>query len=438
MAPVFLATLAFSPSALAAQEVPASVRMAFESGDYAEALPELQAAEARCASADPSRRSCLQLITFLAAARGDTDDPDEQEAAIAWLEAAAEAIDDPDGQLVLAMLGLGNILQERLALPAAAQALRKGLALVENAPDRFEPYVRDELLTEGYTLLLANLTLRGLAREAEPIVRDMLAFQQANAPDDVEEMAALHVTLGTNLTLQGRFEEARTSLETAMGLLGRIENVWVPTAVIARIGLARCLLEAGELEPAEALLREAIGMQEDRFGPDRPSSEALLLLAKTLDRTGRPGEAAEYHDRALAAIEGPDRHRFSLEVVSLRSPPSEFYLASAINLAGTGREALAEERFLTAIAAARSTLFEAPISQIRTRAFFADFLMDDPARRAAARTMYRAARRALLGELDSYGTFDRAAQQWVRLYRGVFTGEVRAAWELSSSSKELD
>ena len=133
----------------------------------------------------------------------------------------------------------------------------------------------------------------GVGPEAET-TKAYEAARASSPPPAGIEAAKLHELMGDLWTLQGRYGEARASYDTAAAL----------GAPVAR-KLADLEQRLGDYEAAERLYAEALDAASDRSG------RAQLLADRSMNahRRGRPKEATELSERALAEAEaaGDDR-----------------------------------------------------------------------------------------------------------------------------------
>jgi non-specific serine/threonine protein kinase/serine/threonine-protein kinase len=120
--------------------------------------------------------------------------------------------------------------------------------------------------------------------------------------DQPRVRARLLDTLGGIDTELGLYDEARPLLEGALALRERLRGGDLEVAAtLVRLGRLARLSGRGD---AEALLRRALAIREDRLGPDHPEVADLLgELGTTLAARGRFDEGEALLERALAIDE---------------------------------------------------------------------------------------------------------------------------------------
>lgn len=110
-------------------------------------------------------------------------------------------------------------------------------------------------------------------------------------------MAGSYYEFGTTAERWDRAQQFFAAKEyvTAVGILTGIVDE-VPEQVAPRLLLARAYYHSAQLEKAEAELRTVLER-------DPVEQYATLMLGRTLERQGRPGDAARYL-RLAAAFDG--------------------------------------------------------------------------------------------------------------------------------------
>jgi tetratricopeptide (TPR) repeat protein len=187
---------------------------------------------------------------------------------------------------------------------------------------------------------------------------------------------------------------------------------------------AAMLGEAGRMEEADALLRQAVSLAPGADRRDSSVPAAHYNLASTLARRGAHAEAVGHFRTALAwheAREAPDS--LSLSTISL-------YMA--VSLAATGEAVAAETSFRRA-AALRTTLFPslAHVARVDANWRLAAYLMTSGRGLDEARTRFAAAERGLLERIALHTDFGPAVQRELRSYRPLFAGRIATSWQLA-------
>lgn len=157
--------------------------------------------------------------------------------------------------------------------------------------------------------------------EAEPLLRKIVATQEASyGPDDFRLAPALF-NLASLLHATSRFAEAESLFRRTLRLQ---EEKHGPSHTITAFGLnslASLLKDTSRFAEAEILLRRALAINEGSLGPHHPRvAAALNNLSQLLSETGRPAEAEPLLRRALAVQEtalGPNHTDVAAAAVNL-------------------------------------------------------------------------------------------------------------------------
>ena len=193
---------------------------------------------------------------------------------------------------------LGNLRLAERSWPAAEEAFRHALAVLQQGPG-------GAALDE--TAILNNLGValhfQGRHREAEAVHRQALAIRErAQGPDHFSVAQSL-VNLALIAIARGDTAAASPLVERALAIRERTyghEHPMVAEALALRAGVA-----AGQGRPAEELdaWREALRIREATLGVAHPESAATALrLAQLLARLDRLGEAERLAGSALTRL----------------------------------------------------------------------------------------------------------------------------------------
>jgi len=187
---------------------------------------------------------------------------------------------DPEQARRLFFEGVARFESGRL--DEARQAFEAALA---HAPGR--PSV---LLNLGVTLLRLGRPRDALAPLGQAASAD------AGQPDAWAHLGLAHESLG-------RWSEAAAAFERAVALAPSLSNLW--------LALGRCRLREGAAGAADAALRAF----ERACEADPRSADAWSARGGLLREAGRPGDAAECFENALALGADADLHRYYLASV---------------------------------------------------------------------------------------------------------------------------
>jgi tetratricopeptide (TPR) repeat protein/predicted Ser/Thr protein kinase len=181
----------------------------------------------------------------------------------------------------------------------AHDALTRSIALLERG-----------LGAESYNLAYAlkglgdTLARGGKPGEAVTHYERALAIWQANARGaHSREVGVLRMALATALGMVGRYDRARSELETALGELRAAYGDSDLSVIGCLNNLANLLAATGDLAAARAYQEQVVTAYE-RTAPDHPDlATGLLNLAETLRELGRYAEAAPLYRRSIEVAE---------------------------------------------------------------------------------------------------------------------------------------
>jgi tetratricopeptide (TPR) repeat protein len=232
-----------------------------------------------------------------------------------WLGHLALARGDPasaetefDAALALQDHGSPDPLRRANILAALGE-----VHLRREQPDRARAFVDDALQAARSALPaesqgLANVLHRAGRvlleaegpRAAEPLLRDAVAMLDRAWPVDRLEKTLPLSSLGHCLFQLGRRNEAAPLLQRALELALRYYGTH-PVTVGIQVQNAGLLVAVGEMERAEALLRDALHAGRATLrGPDARLARAEAQLGLVLGLRGRFADAAVAFERALA------------------------------------------------------------------------------------------------------------------------------------------
>lgn len=205
--------------------------------------------------------------------------------------------DDPN--IARAISSLAQVLQTANRLADAEPLLRQALAIDEAnlGPDHPE-------VARGLDKLAALLRATNRFEEAEPLLRRALSIDEASLGIDHPTVAIRLNHLATLLRQTNRFEEAEPLLRRALSIDEASRGNSHPTVAASLNNLALLFQATNRQAEAEALLWRALSIDEASLGPDHPSVAIdLYHLADLLQQTNRQQEAITLLRRALAILE---------------------------------------------------------------------------------------------------------------------------------------
>lgn len=160
--------------------------------------------------------------------------------------------------------------------------------------------------------LAGILDLQGNPVEAETLLRQTLAAHEQLSMDSPGYPVVLH-ELGRVLTQQGLLTEAEAILRRALTVKEERLGVDHPSYGSSLLALAAVLRRRGRLQDAEALLRQCLAIEESALGPEHPGLyPALNNLGSIVVAQGRLEEAVSLVSKALELAvathgrQGPD------------------------------------------------------------------------------------------------------------------------------------
>ncbi len=248
-----------------------------------------------------------ESLTDLAALLGDAGQTD---GAITGMRQALDRLRSATGERnglgVVIWRSLGGLYRERGDVPAAIAALRQAQEIALTIYGAGHPAT-----IEVQRQLGSVFSDEGRLAEAEPLVR--MAHERL-----IERLGPAHPDVGSTWNSLGVIAFERGQLEASASALRRAVELWRSPVGAPRLhgglfNLARTLLAAGDLDGAEAALRESRALRVAQFGERHASvGDAERLLGEVaLARGDRAG--AETHLLAatslLEAGYGPEHPR---------------------------------------------------------------------------------------------------------------------------------
>lgn len=183
--------------------------------------------------------------------------------------------------------------------PEAMSMLQSALALRLTLPDPEAEDVR-QLLNE----LAINHLNSGDFPAAVPLLAQLIAIEEPRRGTDAPEIGELRINLGTAHWRIKDLDAAEQQLRRAIAIFeAHPEYTHKDRLPHALNSLSGVLDEAGRVDEAVALAREALRIGERDLGPDHVKLGGTLNnLARALQHQGRPAEAEPLYHRAIAIV----------------------------------------------------------------------------------------------------------------------------------------
>ena len=240
-------------------------------------------------SAQPKRAEALEK-------KVEFPDRPEMLRRIALYEAAArkaEAAPPTDGSLVRIYLGLALMYENLAMYPRSEEVTRRALRLLREGP----PSDLAEATSDLARLHMAMGELRQAEREESESLR---LRERVGEPVAIarswNQLAAVYIKRHQN-------KKAVEFAQKAMGVLGDGPRVDPVDRIGVRFTLAKALCESRECGRAIPLLKEAIELSKETFGPDGlPVGFCNFLLGYAYWRNGDMDEAAVWMERGTTGM----------------------------------------------------------------------------------------------------------------------------------------
>ena len=323
-------------------------------GAFPQALRELSAGQRLLARLDSPEadRTRARLASFAAIIRFAQERPKE---AIAQGLAAAEAARRAGDREALAQALTAAGSAQLFMGAGGSEKLREALAIYEELGDLSNAAaVRGNLGSGAFVAGRWDEALTWFEG-------DRAARLKAGNPVGAAFAAA---NCGEIYARQGRLDEAEALLRDAIRVMRA--SGFQDGAAYAEVQLGRVLIERGAADQADELLERA-GAELARCGRKSSALESALVQALARTRLGRPGEALDLIDRAVAA--GGSNGMLEPQIAQSR----------ALALAALGRLEEAEEQLIEGLAKAREQgLAYEEGTLLRTRAALQSAAGQDP------------------------------------------------------------
>lgn len=351
-------------------------------GDFAAAVDALEAEFAKCERQRPGGDACLGLLLAvpdLALRSGDAGRA--RTYAERALVVARRTLPPVHADVDFAHSALGSSLSALGDIVQAEPHYRQALAIDQS----LKPARPLDIATD-YNNLAVNLDRQRRFADAEPFARQALALRKSAYPQGHREVAISLNNLAFNLQAQGRLADAEALFREALDMWRRQGSSAQGDVGTAYNNLAGNLALQGRDAEAERGYRLALQIVERTLPPEHPEvAQSMHNLATQLDGAGRYDEAEALYRRSAASVSLPLSH------------PSRI-------------------TFNWALAAHLQFRRRAPLE---------------------VRRLYIRAGQGVLERQRAHAGYTSAAQSETQTFRPIFTGQVRAAWDLAVAQRGL-
>ena len=218
------------------------------------------------------------------------------ETRLSFLQDTLASLSDPEARIGQ-RLRIAKVLNELARWKESEDQLRPALAEATALSD-------SKLVAMAANNLALLLMDTNRNKEAEPLLRQALALNEAAFGNQHSTVAICLNNLATLLHDTNRIEEAEPLLRRALAFDEAAFGNQHPTVAIRMNNLARLLQQTNRIEEAEPLLRRSLAIDEAAFGNQHPTvATRLNNLALLLKHTNRIEEAEPMLRRALAIDE---------------------------------------------------------------------------------------------------------------------------------------
>jgi eukaryotic-like serine/threonine-protein kinase len=172
--------------------------------------------------------------------------------------------------------------------------------VLDRGSERIQAVLEDQPAVQARLLRVMGDAYGGLGlySQSTPLLERAVALGSREGGSDRAELARALEGLGVVYGRQGRFGDAESALQRARDLSppGTVEYA----SVLGSLG--GVLVQRGQADEAEPLLREALEICERLLGPDHPDTGNVLATLGALHLMQRRHDAAEPHLRRVLAI----------------------------------------------------------------------------------------------------------------------------------------
>lgn len=334
----------------------------------------------------------------------ETQDADRSIAAAFALETPEWPLIDGFRIVLLSQSALSNQLQQRHR--EAITIARQAVAISEKRQ------IKDPAAGTAYLVLATSLLQMGELREAESAARLAVAINQKNGTTNLSAIEAVAI-LATILNLQGKLDEA-------IGLLKPALEIW--PSIDIRLLYVDALVSAGRVEEAIEMARPVIALEGELTSTQRVQRfQARTTIMRLAIQSGEYDIAK----RLYAALETdmddpliPGTLKFTAKMTVGLLAMAERDLPRAIELLG---EVVANIEQLTAR--------ESPLTAWVMNGLATVYGFDGQYERQFQ--LANAARKIAAARAEANRDFDEEAKREFNSYSPVFSGYVRAAWNMA-------
>jgi len=214
----------------------------------------------------------------------------------------AQATNAPDGEVCACLIDLAYLYKEQGNLGQAETMCRLGLQLQEKVYHPNHPYV-------AYTLRILSEICReqGRYEEAKSTLERAMTIMRAVRADDDQEVAPFKVDKARLLMAAGDLADAESCFKEALEVIVRTfgrEHLY--TAKV-QSSLAALYASQGRYAEAKALISKALTVHEKVHGPDHHFLVPLWLVTADIDQAqGRTADAEMLLEKSLRVVRSQD------------------------------------------------------------------------------------------------------------------------------------
>jgi CHAT domain-containing protein/Tfp pilus assembly protein PilF len=315
---VLLTALPLSAQQERWQQLTDQVKMLFQQGKYAEAVPIAQEATRVAEAAfGPDDSHVATSLNNLAALYQQEGKYAEAEPSLQRALAINERVLGPEHPgVAISLSNLAELYQAQGKYAQAEPLFRRALAIHEKALGPEHPRV---------AISLSNLAElyddQGRYVEAEPLLQRALAIDEKSLQPDDPDLATALNNLAALYQAQGKYAEAEPLYRRALAIDEKALGPGHPGVADDLNNLALLYKAQGKYAQAEPLLRRTLAIDEKALGPEDPSvATSLNNLAELYSEQGKYAEAEPLYQRALAIDEkalGPEHANVASDLNNL-------------------------------------------------------------------------------------------------------------------------